>query len=104
MERLTTDECRAIAERRLSELDAVDVREVLAGYDARQGLHEEHGLEDGKPYRCRVFALRQKAEVLLWVLVDPMPQEDRPGVRGFIDAGRYGTHVARSTAKKLLPL
>src|SRR4051812_33693965 len=33
MERHTTDECRAISERRLFELDGLDAREVLARYD-----------------------------------------------------------------------
>jgi hypothetical protein len=104
MERLTTEECRAIAERRLLELDGLNAQEVLALYDVHRGAHDEHGIEDGKRYRSRVWALRQKANVLLCVLVDPMPLADRPGLLGLIDAGRYGGHVSRSAAKKLLPL
>ena len=104
MERLTTDECGAIAERRLQELDGLNAQEVLARYDVHRGAHEEHGVEDGKRYLCRVWALRQKAHVLICVTVDPMPRVDRSGPLGLIDAGRYGKHVSRSAAKKLLPL
>src|SRR3954453_19229014 len=104
MERLTTEDCRAIAERRLLELDGLDAQEVLARYDVHRGAHDEHGIEDGKRYRCRLWTLRQKTNVLICVLVAPMPEADRPGLLGLIDAGLYGTHVSRSVAKKLLPL
>ena len=104
MERLTTDECGAIAERRMSELQNLTAHEALAEFgveNGQGGVQEDVGTEAGKPYRVRTWASRVGDAVLLCVAVDPMPETDRRGVLGLLDAWRYGRHT-RSMQSRLL--
>src|SRR4051794_9295549 len=97
MVRLTTEECALIAAQRLRDFDGLDAGDVLARFKLDRGPHEEEGAEGDKPYRCRIWAMRTNdAQVVLYVAVDPLPDVDRRGVLGLIDASRYGRHTRRS--------
>ena len=107
MERLTTDECGVIAERRMSELQDLDGHDALAQFgvhDGQGGVQEELGTEAGKPYRARTWASRVGDAVLLCVAVDPMPETDRRRLLGLLEAWRYGKHSRRSMQSRRLPL
>jgi len=107
MERLTTDECGVIAERRMSELQDLDAHDALAQFgvhDGQGGVQEELGTEAGKPYRARTWASRVGDAVLLCVAVDPMPETDRRRLLGLLEAWRYGKHSRRSMQSRRLPL
>src|SRR5687767_14338735 len=85
VKRPTTDECGAIAERRMSALQDLEAHDALARFgvhDGQGGVQEELGTEAGTQYRVRTWASRVGNGVLLCVAVDPMPDRDRRGLLG----------------------
>jgi hypothetical protein len=108
MERFTTDECRAIAERRMRALQDLAAGDALPQYRVGHGdpgIQDELGTEAGKPYRCRMWASRVGDDsVLLSIAVDPMPETERRGLLGLVDAWRGGRPSRRSMQSRLLPL
>lgn len=67
MERLTTDECRGIGERRMAAYAGLNGGAALdrsGVHDGQPGPQEECGDEGGKPYRARTWASRVGDTVL----------------------------------------
>ena len=107
MERLTTEQCAGIAKHRMSAIQDLAAHDALALFgihDGQGGVQEEAGAEADKPYLVRTWASRMDDKVLLCVAVVPLPEINRRGLLGLLDAWRYGKHARRSGQSTLLPL
>lgn len=85
-------------------LEGLTAEEALDSFGLDKPVREERGEERGVPYRCRIWASQlDESQVLLCVAVDPLPDRQRRGLLGLVDAHRYGRHARDSMQTRCLP-